>query len=613
VHWAHRVVGRFPDGQLYVNLRGFDQRGSPMSTAEAVRGFLDAFQVPPDRIPVTTDAQVNLYRSLLAGRRMLVVLDNAPGAEQVRPLLPGAPGCAAVVTSRSRLTGLVAAEGAHPLVLDRLTTDEAHDLLSRRLGAERLAGDPRAARAIAARCAGLPLALAVAAARAATNPALPLGALAIELGDARVRLDTLAAGDAGTDVRAVFSWSYHQLTDPAADVFRLLGLHPGPDIATPAVASLSGLAPERVRPALAELTRVHLVEQTAPDRFALHDLLRAYAAELAGGDEGERHAALHRVLDHYLHTAQRAERMLNPGHRQPPGGAAPQPGVTPEEHGDHHRALRWFTAEHLALMGLLRVAAAHGFDRYVWQLGSALSTYLLHRGHYADQVVCQRVALGAARRAGDVMAQAHAHRDLGRVHLRLGQPEVADRCFRAALDLFVELDDPVERARIEISLCSVGELRGRYREGLSHARRALTLGRGAGDAAVTADALNAVGWCLAKLGEHRDAVTYCRQAVALCRKLGNHYCAAAASDSLGFAMHELGEHRTAAVHYREALDLYRKIGDRYGQADVLAHLSATHAAAGEPGLAREARAAALSILDELGRPQDDRVRLLLTL
>ena len=238
VHWAHQVADRFPDGQLYVNLRGFDPSGPPMTPAEAIRGFLDAFEVPAERIPVSLDAQAALYRSLLAGRRVLVVLDNARDASQVRPLLPGSPGSSVVVTSRNRLTSLIAA-GAHPLTVGLFTPADARQMLARRLGEDPVAAQPQAVQQIIARCARLPLALSIVAARAAAYPDFPLTALAEELRDEEGRLQALDAGEAATSVTAVFSWSYRQLSDPAARLFRLLGLHPGPDWASPRTVETS--------------------------------------------------------------------------------------------------------------------------------------------------------------------------------------------------------------------------------------------------------------------------------------------------------------------------------------------------------------------------------------
>jgi DNA-binding SARP family transcriptional activator len=303
VHWAHRAAAQFPDGQLYVNLRGFDPGGA-VEPSEALRGFLDALGVPAARIPESLPAQAGLYRSLLAGKRVLVVLDNAKDAGQARPLLPGSPGCLAIVTSRNQLTGLVATDGAYALTLDLLDSADARRLLACRLGSRRVAREPDAVDEIIASCARLPLALTIAAARAAASPGFPLAVLATDLRKATGVLDPLDGGDPATDVRAVFSWSYDALTTDAARLFRLLGLHPGPDIALPAAASLAATPPERAHALLAELTRAHLLAEHAPGRYGFHDLLRAYATELARTHDSQNvlSAAAHRVLDHYLHT-----------------------------------------------------------------------------------------------------------------------------------------------------------------------------------------------------------------------------------------------------------------------------------------------------------------------
>ncbi len=293
VQWAHQVAGRFPDGQLYVNLRGFDPAGPPVTPAEAVRGFLDAFEVPAARIPVSLDAQAALYRSLLAGRRVLVVLDNARDAGQVRPLLPGSPGCSVVVTSRNRLTGLIA-DGARPLTVGLFTLTDARQMLVRRLGADRVAAQPQAVQQIIDRCALLPLALSIVAARAGAYPDFPLTALAEELRDAEGRLPTLDPGEAATSVTAVFSWSYQRLSDRAARMFRLLGLHPGPDITATSAASLAAIPVPEARLLMKELDRANLITEHAPGRFTFHALLRAYAAtQTRTHDPGtDRNAAL---------------------------------------------------------------------------------------------------------------------------------------------------------------------------------------------------------------------------------------------------------------------------------------------------------------------------------
>jgi hypothetical protein len=279
LQWAHEQAGRFPDGQLYANLRGFDPTGAPLSAATVMRSFLEALGVPVARIPANAEARLGLYRSMLVGRRMLIVLDNARDVGQVRPLIPASAGCMVLVTSRNQLTELIALDGAASLTVGLLALEEARELLARRLGDERIAREQGAADLVIGLCARLPLALNIAAAQALTRPAMPLSQLADELGDARHRLDVLSAGQDSADVRAVFSWSYRRLSAPAARLFRLLGLHPGPDISLPAAAGLAGLGHDETRRALDEMTSAHVVTEHSPGRYILHDLLRTYAAE----------------------------------------------------------------------------------------------------------------------------------------------------------------------------------------------------------------------------------------------------------------------------------------------------------------------------------------------
>ena len=345
-----------------MNLRGFDPTGTAVAPAEAIRGFLDAFGVTPQQIPLSLQAQAALYRSLLAGRRVLILLDNAAEEDQIRPLLPGSPGCLVIVTSRNELRGLIVTEGAHPVDLDLLSTAEARQLLSRRVGESRVLAEPPAADDIIALCARLPLALMLVAAWAAAHPGFRLAALAAELREAGGSLDAFSGQDQATNVRAVFAWSYLRLSTPARRLFRLLGLHYGPDIAAPAVASLAGMAREQIRPALAELARAHLVTERVPGRFAFHDLLRAYATELAGAHDSDdyRRAARRRMLDHYLHSAYRADELLSQFRDRPFTLAGAGAGVAPERPTDQKQALAWFESEHAVLVTALRQAT--GFD-----------------------------------------------------------------------------------------------------------------------------------------------------------------------------------------------------------------------------------------------------------
>jgi DNA-binding SARP family transcriptional activator/tetratricopeptide (TPR) repeat protein len=609
VHWAHRVADRFPDGQLYVNLRGFDPSGQVMAPAEAVRRFLDALEVPPERIPVDLDAQAALYRSLLAGKRMLVVLDNARDTAQVRPLLPGAPTCLVVVTSRNQLTGLIAADGAHPVTLDLLTDEEARQLLARRLGADRVAAEPEAVAEIIIRCARLPLALALVAARAAVRPRGGLGVLAEQLRDAGHRWQLLTGDDPTTDVRAVLSWSYQALTPAAARLFRLLGLHPGPDLAEAAMASLAGLPAGMVRPVLAELTQASLLLEHTPGRYVLHDLLRAYASDLTRrlDPDQQRHTATHRILDHYLHTAHTANRLLDPA-REPINLTPPAPGVAPQHAADYQQALDWFTVERPVLLAAVDHAAATGLDTHTWQLAWILRTFLDRRGHWHDWAAAGRAAVAAAHRLADPTAQARAHRHLALAYIHLHRIDDAHTQLSHALDLAAQTGNQTTQARIHNNLSYLWERRGNYPQALNHARQALTMLQATGHQRGQAVALNGVGWCHALLGDHQQALTTCQQALTLCQELGDRAGQAATWDSIGYAHHHLGHHTHAITSYQHALTLYRGLGDRYYEATTLTHLGDTHHATGNHHAAHDAWQQALTILDDLAHPDADQIR-----
>jgi DNA-binding SARP family transcriptional activator/tetratricopeptide (TPR) repeat protein len=606
VSWAHRVADRFPDGQLYVNLRGFDPSGSPMAPAEAIRGFLDALTVPPARIPAAPTAQADLYRSRLAGTRTLVLLDNAAGAQQVRPLLPGAPGCLVLVTSRDQLTSLMAVEGARSITLDVLPADEARQLLCLRLGRSRIAAEPGAVDEVVELAARLPLALAIVAARAAVRPAVRLSEVAGELRAAA--LDPFHAGDPATDLRALFSWSYRTLSPAAARLFRLLGLHPGPDAGLPAIASLAGLTVAGSRRLVAELTAAHMLTERGPGRYAFHDLLRTYAVELARtvDPEKDRLAAHRRVLDHYLHTAHAAAGLLD-AYRDGLALDPPVEGVRPERLARHEPALAWLIAEHPVLVAAVELAASTGFEPHAWQLATTLAEYFERRGHWQDWAATHRSARAAAMRLGDRRALAHTHRGLGRAYHWLGRYDESHVHYRRALGLFGALGDQLGKARTWHSLGRVAELQGRYADALAHTRRGLELFRAAGDRAGVAKALNGVGWYHTLLGDHRQALACCGEALAIARDLGDRRVEANTWDSLGYAHHQLGDHPAAIACYERALSLFRTIGDRFHEADASDHLGDTHRAAGDPVSAGRCWRRAHAILDQLGHADAARI------
>ena len=609
VHWAHRVAARFPDGQLYVNLRGFDPGGLALEPSEAIRGFLEAFAVPVARIPADLDAQAGLYRSVLAGRRVLVVLDNARDVEQVRPLLPGSSGCAVIVTSRSYLTGLVAADGAYGLTLGLLPAADARDLLARRLGPERVTREPAAVNDIIAGCARLPLALTVAAAGAAASPGFPLAVFAAELRDATRALDPFQGGDLATDVRAVFSWSYQALTPDAARLFRLLGLHPGPDIAVAAAASLAGIERGPARARLAELTRAHLLAEHAPGRYAWHDLLRAYAAEQAHAHDSPqvRAAAVHRVLDHYLHTARNAAILMDP-HFNALELPAPQPGTTVSEPATAEMAMAWFTAEHPGLLAAIQVAGPVGHGRHAWQLAWTLSTFFLRTGSWTDHALAQRAGRDAAAQLGDASGEAYALHGLALGYARSGRFADAYPVFLNSLQRFEKTGDLVSQARIHDSLAWLSEREQHPADALRHAQESFDLFSAAGNRPGQARALNDIGYCHALLGQYPEALACCERALTVIREVGEPHTEAATWDSLGYIHHQLGDLEQAIACYERSVGLWRDLADRFNEADTLDQLGNVQRSAGDVGAARRTWTLALGIFDEIDHPDRDQVR-----
>ncbi|MET7680526.1 BTAD domain-containing putative transcriptional regulator [Streptomyces sp. NPDC005423] len=607
VHWARQTESAFPDGQLYVNLRGFDPRGSVVTPAEAVRGFLDAFGVRPERIPPGLEAQVGLYRSLLTGRRVLVLLDNAWDEQQVRPLLPGAAGCMALVTSRNRLTGLAVSEGAHLLSVDVLGPGAARNVLAQRIGADRLTAEADAARDIVARCAGLPLALAVVAARAAAQPHRPLGSLARELRQERNRLDALDAGEAASRVRAVFSWSYRALSGGAARLFRLLGLHPGPDAGLAAVAALAGIPAQETRELLSELTRGHLLSEHAPGRYVFHDLLRVYAGELVAeqDDERVRRTALHRLLDHYLHTARAADALVTPQPNPIPLPTA-RPGANVAEFAGYDQALAWFTAECAVLLEVVRHAPDH-FGSHVWRLTAVLTTYLDRNGYHHALEEAGRRSMTAARLENDRAGQAGAHRTLGLALDRLRHPAAGEHYARA-LELYAALGSDAGQARTYQHLARLAGTRGEHIQALEHASCSLRHYRAAGDLAGQSAALNHMGWQLAQLGNYREALAHCEQALALALATEDVDGLAHTWDSLGYIHRQLGDYHRAVDCYRQAVDLFHVTGERNHEARCLTCLGDCYDGAQQPAPAQDTRSRARAIANDLGLPRSETPR-----
>ncbi|MEU4224896.1 BTAD domain-containing putative transcriptional regulator [Nonomuraea sp. NPDC026600] len=557
VHWAHQVAHRYADGQLYLNLRGFHPSGQAMSAGEALSVLLAGLGVAAEEVPASVEARAALLRGRVAGRRLLLLLDNARDARQVRPLLLADTGCLVIVTSRNRLDGLVVDEGVHTLPLGPLSTREAADLLRARLGAARTQAEPDAAAQILSLCGGLPLALAIVTAHALTHPTFTLASIAAELRQACDSLDAFAGFDSTAAPRAVFSWSYHALTPEAARLFRLLGTAPGSDLSASAAAGLAGLSLRRARPLLVELTAAHLLTEHVPGRYAFHDLVRGYAAETAAAEDTghDLTAALHRLLDHYLHTAHRCSETMKPGQNTLPF-PRPQSRVTPDRIGDTVQALAWFTAEESVIRSTVEHAAQLGLDHHVAHLAWSAHTYLILFRSGESALALARVAVRATARLGDASMHAHALHTLASACTRAELPEEAYDNYRHALKSFTELGDVKGQAIVHLELTRLHDRQGRFQEALHHARRSLALSRRDGaDAFEEAGALNAVGWVLIRLGNHRAGLAYTRRSLTLHTEVGSVIGQSFNRYTIGWAHHGLGEHRAAIDNYRRALAL----------------------------------------------------------
>ena len=602
VRFARQAGPCFPDGQLYVNLRGFDPAGAPMPPGTALHWFLNALGVPAQHVPSAIEAQSALLRTLLRARRMLLLLDNAHDADQVRPLLPGSSGCMVLVTSRSQLTGLVV-DGARALPLDVLGAQEAAELVAGRLGAERATDESTAVADLVARCAGLPLALSVTCARAAARPGMSIAALAEELADARGRLDALRTGEVATDLRAVFSWSAAKLSDQAGRMFQLLGVHHGPDISAAAAASLAAVTLAEARAALAELTRASLLTETPAGRFGCHDLLRAYAAELAAATLSGAAAdqARRRVLDHYLWTAHAAMARLYPARGQVPP-PPPLDGVAAEEfcgQGAYDAALAWFDAEDLVLANVIEQAAAQRQDEHCWKLAWYWAPVLNRRSRTVELLAVARTAVLSAGRLGDRDALAHVHCELGNVTGRHGDYRAADEHLHMALELFTDLGDQVSVGETRYRLGVLLAQQERWDEALGHAVEALRLRRSLSDSAAIAYSENVVGWILAHTGQPDAALWYCRRALDMHTEAGSRSGVADTLDSIAFAYGQLADYERSVAHYEQALAMYRLLGYPQGEANTMLDLGDIQLAAGQPDAARRSWEQSRALLAEI--------------
>jgi tetratricopeptide (TPR) repeat protein/transcriptional regulator with XRE-family HTH domain len=600
LHWAHQVAERYPDGQLYVNLRGYDA-DRPVPAASALAWFLRALGVAGPDIPPEQDERAALYRSLLAGRRMLVVLDNAGSPEHVRPLLPGTVTCGVLVTSRASLAGLVARDGAARLDLDLLPAADAVDLLRTLIG-ERADADPDAAGALAAQCSRLPLALRVAAEFVTARPDMSLASLVGELTDQQRRLDLLDAdGDPRAGVRAVFSWSYRNLTAVPARMFRLLGLHPGSDLDPHAAAALCGIALQEAAEVLGLLARTHLIQRAGPDRYDLHDLLRAYARELAttGDTEEDRSAALTRLLDHYLHAAATAMDTLYPSERnrrpRVPAPASPVPLLT-----DPALARAWLDTERANLIALAAYAADWGWSGHVTRLAATVARYLETGGHYPEALALYAQAQRAARDTGDRAAQAAVLNNLAVIDLRTSSYEEAATRLGQALALYRETGDETGQARALGNLGIADYQQSRYHRATIHHEQALALYQRIDDQFGEARTLNNLGVVELYLGLYPQAIEHLGRAEALSRKTDTHPVTAYALLNLGAVALRQGSDQLASTHLTAAMTMSREIGHPALEVNCLVYLARIDLRAGRCEQASGRLAHALARSRELG-------------
>ncbi|WP_433260203.1 AfsR/SARP family transcriptional regulator [Actinosynnema sp. CS-041913] len=608
LHWAHRHADRFPDGQLFVDLRGFSPEGQPMTPTVATRGFLDALGVEVGRIPLDPHAQTALFRTLVADKRLLVVLDNAFDAAQVTPLLPGSGSCTVLVTSRDKLPGLIIGHGAHHVPLDVLGAAAARDLLVNRLGAARVAAEPAAVDELIALCGGFPLALSIVAGRAHTRPRFSLAAIAAEL---RVSgIDALDDGDPAASLPAVLSWSYRALSPEQARVLALLATAPGPHTSLPAAASLCGLPPGRTTAVLRSLERASLLTVDPAGRHRMHDLIRHYAAERAEHDvtAGDRSAALRRVVDFYLHTAHAGDRLLNPVASSVELDPA-VPGCRPQPLSDDAAALDWFDTEHPCLLAAHHAAVAEGLHQVVWKLAKVLETFHRRRSRLHDSVTLWRAAHAAAGHLGDPVVRTVTHRHLGGALARTGRPADALDHLHQAAAVADRIGDAPNLAVAHLALAWALEQRGDDREALEHTAQALGLYRRLGNPVREAMALNGMGWYAARLGHYDDARGHCEAALLLNRRHRHRDGEAGTLDSLAYIDHHTGRHEASVARYREALEIFRELDDVYQIADSLDHIGLPHAALGQHDEARSAWREALRMYRAQRRDDDaERVR-----
>ncbi|NUR58499.1 MAG: tetratricopeptide repeat protein [Catenulispora sp.] len=609
--WAHQAAATFPDGRLYVDLKGFAERGAPMAADEAVRVLLDCLGVPDHLLPATADGRLALYRAVISEKRALIVLDNVRHADQVRPLLPPSGPAQLLATSRNALASLVTIDFARTVSLQPLSASESRDLLNLRLGPERTSGREQAVAAIAEHCAHLPLALVVAAGRACVQPDIPLEDLAEQLGAVGGGLGALDGGDAAVSVRTVLSWSYRQLTPCAARLYRLLALHPGPDIPVTAAASLLGVSPVETHAALVELVAMNMSSVDGRGRYRRHSLLEAFAAERLAAEEDEeaRAEAFRRLVDHYLHTVVQVNMLhATTGLPTPEDLAPAPPGTLVSVIEDSAGGIAWFDAEEEVLAALLLDLAAAGLDVEVWQLACARSIGMARNARWEEDIAAARLALSATRRLGDRVAEAHVHRIFGRDLPRIGDPEGGMHHLDRALELYDEAGHAAGAAETKRTMANVRFLQGDVAATLPLLRDFLDHVEATGELHAQAQGLNSLGWSYAHLGRLAEALACCRRALHLKLATGRHEHIGVLWDSLGYIHHRLGDLEESVSCYRRAIEACVAEGDDNQKALAAMRLGDVLNDLGDSTAAGASWHEALDAFEDLRRPEADLVR-----
>ncbi|MFF2727761.1 ATP-binding protein [Streptomyces sp. NPDC058008] len=604
VHWAHQVADRFPDGQLYVNLRGFEESARPLDPGEALGGFLRALGVASEDIPPGTEERGALFRERTASRRLIVLLDNARDAEQVRPLLPAA-GCLSLITSRNQLPALAATEGASLVGLDVWTREEALAALAARIGEERCRAEPDAAAELVRRCGFLPLAVAVVGARLSGTPQSSLRDGVRELREAAPRLDGLTADGRRDDVRDVFSWSYRALGRETARFFRHLAAHPGPGATAEAAASLAGEEMRVARQRLRELTAASLLSRDAEGRYVMHELIRSYGIELMERERDDRVGAEVRLLDYLRHNARSAGRFVS---RFPSGApGTPAPGVVRVAVEDREEGLDWFRREESAVATALRGLRDPRLLRHRVDLVLEWVGYNAVAGRWAEEASAARTGLEAALVLDDPIAVARTGAHLARALVETGRADDADEPITVMLGLLERL--PTEhQVRVERNVSFLRGRQRRHTEALEHARRSLATARTLPGTDEVARSLLGVGFCLAMTGDHREAIAVSEEAVPLLREARDRSGEASVWDSIGLAQQRLGRLDDAVVSYGKSLRLSEEVHDDYLRAETLDHLASALLELGDTPQARAHWLRAADLLSGLKVPRADALR-----